>query len=184
MIFERFARVSSPPRHSRESGNPQVGEQPIRPKSSAERNRRIHSPFSAPSFPRKRESTSWRTTYPPEIKRRAQAAVPLSLLRPVIPAKAGIQRVEAKLAIQSQARIPAGGSPLPLRERARVRVSPRFRAALRAGRPRSQARAFVRIRILRISGIFRISPRPTCLFSITANPAKTNTDERPPLEKS
>ena len=55
-----------------------------------------------------------------------------------IPAKAGIQRVAAEPAIRNQARIEAGGSPLPSWERARVRVSPRASAALRAGRPRSR----------------------------------------------
>ena len=60
--------------------------------------------------------------------------------KPVIPAKAGIQRATAKLAIRNQARIAAGGSLLPLREKARMRVSPRASAALRAGRPRSQGR--------------------------------------------
>ena len=34
-----------PSRHSRESGNPQVGEQPSRPKPSVERERQIPSPF-------------------------------------------------------------------------------------------------------------------------------------------
>ena len=55
---------------------------------------------------------------------------------PVIPAKAGIQRVAAKFAIRNQVQITAGGSPLPLWERARVRVT--RVSALRAGRPRSQ----------------------------------------------
>ena len=36
------------------------------------------------------------------------------VLAPVIPVKAGIQRVAAKLAIRNQARIEAGGSILPL----------------------------------------------------------------------
>ena len=40
-------------------------------------------------------------------------------------------------------------------------------------------RVFVRIRI---GGIFRISFRPSAIFAIIENPAKTNTDERLPLE--
>jgi len=55
---------------------------------------------------------------------------------PVIPAKAGIQRVAAKSAIRNQVQIAVSGSPLPLWERARVRVT--RASALRARRPRSQ----------------------------------------------
>ena len=58
--------------------------------------------------------------------------------KPVIPAKAGIQSISAKLAIRNQAPIAANGSLLPLREKARMRVPARASAALRAGRPRSQ----------------------------------------------
>ena len=61
-----------------------------------------------------------------------------ALSPPVIPAKAGIQTVATKTAIRNQAQIPASGSLLPLWEKARMRVSPRASAALRAGRPRSQ----------------------------------------------
>ena len=42
-----------------------------------------------------------------------------------------------------------------------------------------RSRVFVRVRI---SGIFRISFRPTCAFRITLNHAKTNMDERSPAE--
>ena len=62
----------------------------------------------------------------------------------VIPAKAGIQMIAAKFAIRNQAPRPASGSPLPLWERARVRVT-RASAVLRAGRPRSQARPLLAI---------------------------------------
>ena len=41
---------------------------------------------------------------------------------PVIPAKAGIQTIAAKPAIRNQVQIAVDGSPLPSRERARVRV--------------------------------------------------------------
>ena len=62
------------------------------------------------------------------------------VLTPVIPAKAGIQRVSDKFATGNQVKIAVSGSPLPLRERARVRVS-RAQARL-CGRdaraPRSQ----------------------------------------------
>ena len=58
---------------------------------------------------------------------------------PVIPAKAGIQRIPAKLATRNQVQIPTSGSLLPSWEKARMRVSPRASAALRAGRPRSHA---------------------------------------------
>ena len=57
---------------------------------------------------------------------------------PVIPAKAGIQTIAAKFATRNQVQIAASGSLLPLWEKARMRVSPRASAALRAGRPRSQ----------------------------------------------
>ena len=43
-------------------------------------------------------------------------------LSPVIPAKAGIQRVSAKFATGNQVQIVAGGSLLPLWEKARMRV--------------------------------------------------------------
>ena len=43
-------------------------------------------------------------------------------LYPVIPAKAGIQRVAIKPATRNQVRIEAGGSLLPLWEKARMRV--------------------------------------------------------------
>ena len=56
---------------------------------------------------------------------------------PVIPAKAGIQMMANNLAIRSQAPKATSGSLLPSREKARMRVSPRASAALRAGRPRS-----------------------------------------------
>ena len=59
---------------------------------------------------------------------------------PVIPAKAGIQRIATKLVTRNQVGIASDKSPLPLWERARVRVTPRASAALRAGRPRSQGR--------------------------------------------
>ena len=58
----------------------------------------------------------------------------------VIPAKAGIQTVAVKPAARNQVQIAVSGSPLPLWEKARMRVSPRASAALRAGRPRSQGR--------------------------------------------
>ena len=51
--------------------------------------------------------------YPPPV---------IPAFSPVIPAKAGIQTVAAKPAIRNQARIEAGGSHLPLRERAKVRA--------------------------------------------------------------
>ena len=57
---------------------------------------------------------------------------------PVIPAKAGIQRVEAKIAARNQGRIAVDKSLPPLWGKARMGVSPRASAALRAGRPRSQ----------------------------------------------
>ena len=66
--------------------------------------------FSAPSFSRKRESTD-RQRHPRESG--------------------------DKPATRNQAQIATSGSPLPLRERARVRVT-RASAAVRAGRPRSQ----------------------------------------------
>ena len=44
------------------------------------------------------------------------------IVHPVIPAKAGIQRVAAKFATRNQVQITANGSPLPLWERARARV--------------------------------------------------------------
>jgi len=53
-------------------------------------------------------------------------------ITPVIPAKAGIQTVAIKLAIRNQAPRSASGSPLPLWERARVRV--RRAQARRCGR--------------------------------------------------
>ena len=56
---------------------------------------------------------------------------------PVIPEKAGIQTVAAKPAIRNQVQTAASGSLLPSWEKARMRVSPRANAALRAGRPRS-----------------------------------------------
>ena len=62
------------------------------------------------------------------------------VLAPVIPAKAGIQRVSDKPATRNQVQIATSGSLLPLWEKARMRVSPRVSAALRAGRPRSQGR--------------------------------------------
>ena len=57
---------------------------------------------------------------------------------PVIPAKSGIQRVAIKPGTRNQVQISASGSLLPSWEKARMRVSPRASAALRAGRPRSQ----------------------------------------------
>ena len=61
----------------------------------------------------------------PETKYKSQPADPFSLQPhyPVIPAKAGIQMVVASQAIRNQVQISASGSPLPLWERARVRVS-------------------------------------------------------------
>ena len=59
------------------------------------------------------------------------------ILHSVIPAKAGIQTLAIKPAIRNQVQIPASGSLLPSWEKARMRVSPRASAALRAGRPRS-----------------------------------------------
>ena len=53
-------------------------------------------PFSAPSFPRKRESTGSQSSPPPETKPESQTADTLSLLYLVIPAKAGIHRVAIK----------------------------------------------------------------------------------------
>ena len=43
-----------------------------------------------------------------------------------------------------------------------------------------QLRAFVRIRIYRISEIFRISFRQACVFAVTMNPANPNMDKRLP----
>ena len=60
------------------------------------------------------------------------------VLAPVIPAKAGIQRVPAKLATGNQIQIAASGSLLPLREKARMRVRRAQARLARAGRPRSQ----------------------------------------------
>ena len=60
-------------------------------------------------------------------------------LPPVIPAKAGIQTSATKLITRNQVQTAASGSLLPSWEKARMRVSPRASAALRAGRPRSQA---------------------------------------------
>ena len=53
---------------------------------------------------------------------------------------AGSGERRTKSAIRNQVRIADSGSLLPLWEKARMRVSPRLRAALRAGRPRSQGR--------------------------------------------
>ena len=39
-------------------------------------------------------------------------------------------------------------------------------------------RVFVRIRICRVGGVYRISLARTALFAITVNPAKPNTDGR------
>ena len=58
----------------------------------------------------------------------------------VIPAKAGIRTFAAKPATRNQVQIAVSGSLLPLWEKARMRVSARASAALRAGRPRSQGR--------------------------------------------
>jgi len=99
------------PRHSRESGNPGACSQARRPKSRA-------NPNSA-------------------IPAKTGTADPLSLLAPVIPAKAGIQMLATKLITRNQVQIAVSGSPLPLWERARVRVS-RVSAAPPASRPRSQ----------------------------------------------
>ena len=106
---------------------------------------------SRASSPRRRQAH-----HPPETKPKRQPAAPLSIhgltgvvdakfsltivapplrLAPAIPAKAGIQSASASLAIQNQARIAASGSPLPSWERARVRVTPRPSAALRAETP-------------------------------------------------
>ena len=69
---------------------------------------------------------------------RAQPTL-ISALYPVIPAKAGIQTLAVRSAIRNQVQIPTSGSLLPSWEKARMRVSPRASAALRARRPRSQA---------------------------------------------
>ena len=58
---------------------------------------------------------------------------------PVIPAKAGIQRVAVSPATRNQVQIPTSGSPLPLRERARVRVR---RALARLWRRRNWAQTY------------------------------------------
>ena len=44
-------------------------------------------------------------------------------------------------------------------------------------------RVFVRIRIYRIGGIYRISLRPACAFAITENLGKTIADEGLPVER-
>ena len=80
-----------------------------------------YSRFLSPSFP-------------------AFSPSPFPAFSPVIPAKAGIQRVAIKPAIRNQAQITASVSLLPLWEKVRMRVSPRASAALRAGRPRSSSR--------------------------------------------
>ena len=82
--------------------------------------------ISTPSFP----ISPRHSRFPPRHSR----------FHPVIPAKAGIQMIAAKLATRNQAQTTASGSLLPLWEKARMRVSPRLRAALRARRPRSQGR--------------------------------------------
>ena len=66
------------------------------------------------------------------------ARAPSPPFSPVIPAKAGIQTLATKPVARNQVQIPTSGSLLPLWERARMRVSPRASAALRARRPRSQ----------------------------------------------
>ena len=45
-----------------------------------------------------------------------------------------------------------------------------------------RTRVFVRIRIFRIRGIFRISLARLALFAITGNPAKMNMNERLPVK--
>ena len=52
---------------------------------------------------------------------RSHHVIPV-LSHPVIPSKAGIQTVAAKLVSRNQLQTPANGSPLPLWERARVRA--------------------------------------------------------------
>ena len=56
------------------------------------------------------------------------------------------------------------------------------KAAGAVGMPASAVARFVRIRIFRIGGIFRISIRLDCAFRRNPKSAKTNTDERLPVE--
>ena len=72
------------------------------------------------------------------ISNRVQFGTKRESRRRHIPEKAGIQKAAIKPATRNQARISAGGSPLPLWEKARMRAPTRASAALRAGRPRSQ----------------------------------------------
>ena len=66
-------------------------------------------------------------------------APPLQLT-PAIPAKAGIQTSPTKPSTRNQAQIPANGSLLPLREKARMRVR-RAQARLRRRAPRAPTTA-------------------------------------------
>ena len=141
------------------------------------------------NFPRRRP---FPRLPPPRLP--AIAILPRPFPRPsptVIPAKAGIHRLANSLAVRNQAPSADSGSLLPSWEKARMRVSPRPSAALRARRPRSQCRqiyplqarklkskrsrapfgpALVRIRIYVIGGIFRISRRPSCDFRHNGKP--------------
>ena len=129
-------------RHSRESGNPEVrGRRGDARRAAADC--RPSFPRFCPSFPRKRESTN-QQRHPresgdkPAARNQARIAANGSLLplwekarmrvrraqarlcgrqespAPVIPAKAGIQRVAAKPAARNQARIADNGSLLHL----------------------------------------------------------------------
>ena len=124
-------------------------------------------------------------------RRREDAIIALSfqifypVISPVIPAKAGIQRLandispEAKR--ESRATSPLSvSSPRHSRFRGNDACRGRFRNSSfrritepmgNGGRPR----VFVRIRIFRISGIFRISLRPACVFP---HNRKSRQDER------
>ena len=112
------------------------------------------------SFPRKRESRRLQSL-PPEIKYKQQSAdsfplygliwIGFDFSSPVIPAKAGIQTIEAKPATRNQVQIAAGGSLPPLWD------------CMRRPEHGGRLRVSVRIRIFRISGISMISLRPTCV---------------------
>ena len=90
-------------------------------------------PIFTPSFPRKRESRRLPPCSPPEIKYKYQPADPFSLygligvgfeihLSPRHSRESGNPEGAAKPASRNQVQIATSGSPLPLRERARVRV--------------------------------------------------------------